>query len=444
MTTERARYDIHLNTAATGVIHAADCVIEEDAGRVRQVAFRYRDDYLRHPSAFALDPERLPLATGEVVLPCAAGGQPAFIDDHLPDRWGRRVLAGLAFHQGRRQFNADSAMETLAMMGGSRIGALYFSSRGEAPRFDVGLPLTALAQAERTALAVDMGMSGATQDINAWRRGRSLQTGNADAPLGAQALAHLANAGSSVGGARPKVLVSDGNEHCLAKFNRLTGDPYNHARVELACLLMARAAGIKAAQGRVAPSIGGREALLVRRFDIAPDGSRSHLLSVNGLLKEAGTERDSGLLFRYDDIAQLLRRHSADVETDLAQLLRLALFNRCINNTDDHSRNFSLIHAAPVGEDAHPRLQGYRLSPAYDLVPSPAVGEYHAAGFGYDPWPPSPVKARRMGQVFGLGKLQVRQCADEVEAAVARWSEFAAQAGVGRADREMMGRCLRL
>ena len=48
------------------------------------------------------------------------------------------------------------------MMGGSRIGALYFSRRGEAPRFDAGLPLTALPQA------------------------------------------HLANTGSSVGGARPK------------------------------------------------------------------------------------------------------------------------------------------------------------------------------------------------------------------------------------------------
>ena len=393
----------------------------------------------------ALDPERLPLATGEVVLPCAAGGQPAFIDDHLPDRWGRRVLAGLAFHQGRRQFNADSAMETLAMMGGSRIGALYFSSRGEAPRFDVGLPLTALAQAERTALAVDMGMSGATQDINAWRRGRSLQTGNADAPLGAQALAHLANAGSSVGGARPKVLVSDGNEHCLAKFNRLTGDPYNHARVELACLLMARAAGIKAVQGRVAPSIGGREALLVRRFDIAPDGSRSHLLSVNGLLK--GGRHGARLR-----AAVPLRRHRATAAAPLRGRGNRPRANCCVWRCSTAasitrtttSRNFSLIHAAPVGEDAHPRLQGYRLSPAYDLVPSPAVGEYHAAGFGYDPWPPSPVKARRMGQLFGLGKLQVRQCTDEVEAAVARWPEFAAQAGVGRADREMMGRCLRL
>ena len=112
------------------------------------------------------------------------------------------------------------------------------------------------------------------------------------------------------------------------------------------------------------------------------------------------------------------------MQTDLEQLARLALFNRAINNTDDHSRNFSLIHDG----------EGYRLSPAYDLVPSMAVGEYHAASFGYEPNPPRPSRVARAGRMFGLSKPRLRACADEVLAAVGRWREFAEQAGVMDAE----------
>ena len=93
--TTRARFDIHINSPATGIVHAADCVLEEDAGFVRRVDFRYTLDYLAHPRGFPLDPERLPLSPGEVVLHCR-GGVPGFVDDHLPDAWGRKVLVAWA------------------------------------------------------------------------------------------------------------------------------------------------------------------------------------------------------------------------------------------------------------------------------------------------------------------------------------------------------------
>ncbi|MBT3347251.1 MAG: hypothetical protein HOM84_04210 [Thiotrichales bacterium] len=38
---------------------------------------------------------------------------------------------------------------------------------------------------------------------------------------------------------------------------------------------------------------------------------------------------------------------------------------RTINNNDDHERNFSLIYR--MDDNNH---SGYRLSPAYDMVPS--------------------------------------------------------------------------
>ena len=127
------------------------------------------------------------------------------------------------------------------------------------------------------------------------------------------------------------------------------------------------------------------------------------------LLKDRRSQRDRGRAFRYDDIAELVRRRSTRVRVDIPAVVRLMTFNRAINNTDDHERNFSLIH---------------RGEPAYDLTPSLAMGEYHAAGFGYEPAPPSPRALAAGGRVFGLGKPEVRRCAEEVMAAIGRWPEL--------------------
>ena len=401
------RFDIHIDTPGTGVFHAAGCVLEEDAGVLRRVDFRYTRQFLEHPAAFAFDPRRLPLEPGETRFPCQ-GGMPGFLDDHLPDAWGRRVLAVFVLEHHARRLNVNSAVELLTVEPAvSRIGALSFATVGREPTFTYGAPLSQLVEVEHAAVRVDASRPTDTEAFG---------------------LLQLAQAGSGSGGARPKALLTDGATHYLAKFNRLSGDAYNHARVELACLEMARAGGLDAARGRVAEAADGREVLLLERFDIAPLGGRHHLVTVNALQKEEATQRDSGLLFRYDDIGELLARYSVSIQSDVEQLVRLALFNRAINNTDDHARNFSLIH----------RGEGYRLSPAYDLVPSVAVGEYHAAGFGFDPSPPRPSEAGRAGRLFGLSRPRLRTCAEEIRNALCGWRQFAERAGVEEAECEML------
>ena len=402
--TIRGRFDVHVELAGGRRIHAGDCVVEEDAGAVRRVGFRYAGDYLGEPSAFPLDPRQLGLEPSERQFVCQ-GGVPGFIDDHLPDGWGRKVLAAFAQHRDARRLNVNSAIDLLGLaQGRSHIGALSLTFPGVRPEYSLGAPVESLHQAERTAVHVDAMVPDPDPDE--------------------YGIARLANAGSSVGGARPKALLTDGRQHYIAKFNRLSGDPYNNARVELACLNMARAAGLSVSRGHVVGDVNGREALLLERFDVAEDGARHHLITVNALLKEEATQRDSGLPLRYDDVADLLRRYSVAIKADLEQLGRLALFNRAINNTDDHARNFSLIHRGP----------GYRLAPAYDLVPSLAIGEYHNAGVGYEPGPPRPSQVSRAGRMFGLSKPWLRQCADEIAGAVGRWPEFAEQAGVAESE----------
>lgn len=71
-----------------------------------------------------------------------------------------------------------------------------------------------------------------------------------------------------------------------------------------------------------------------------------------------------------------------------------------------------------------------------DLVPSLTRGDYHAAGFACQPNPPSPDEVVKLGKVFGLGKSDVRRCADQVKEAISQWRDIAMEVGVPEADME--------
>ncbi|MEP5230164.1 MAG: type II toxin-antitoxin system HipA family toxin [Alloalcanivorax sp.] len=410
----RQRYDLYLNTRQTGIVHAAEVVLLEESGFLTRVGFRYRPDYLNHRLAFPLDPVQLPLRAAAFEFECHRGASPAFLDDYLPDDWGRKVLVQLALLRDKKALNAHSIIDTLAMLGHSRVGALSLVVQGEAPRFDAGHAIEHLRAAEQAAQQIDQMDFGSVAPDE-------------------MSLVYLANAGTGVGGARPKALLFDDAGQYLAKFNRITQDRYNNARVELACLRMAQAAGIHMKGGKIIEGINGREVLLLERFDI--DGqARKHLITVNGLLKEPASQMDLGHAFRYDHVCDLVKKYSCRVEEDLTQLLKLMLFNRGINNTDDHERNFSLMHSE----------QGYHLAPAYDLVPSLTINMHHAASYQYQAYPPTPTEALQAGRIFSLPQSKVQKAAREVISAVERWQEFASVAGVSGEDAEKVSRVIRL
>lgn len=66
-------------------------------------------------------------------------------------------------------------------------------------------------------------------------------------------------------GARPKAVVEDVIGLWVAKFGR-PDDRWNNPRVEHAMLELARSCGINAARSRI-ESVGGKDVLLVQRFD---------------------------------------------------------------------------------------------------------------------------------------------------------------------------------
>lgn len=70
-------------------------------------------------------------------------------------------------------------------------------------------------------------------------------------------------------------------------------------------------------------------------------------------------ERPGVYVHAYSDLAQAVRKHSAAPKMDVATLFRQMVFNAAVGNVDDHLKNFWML-AKPGG---------YRLAPAFDLLP---------------------------------------------------------------------------
>lgn len=131
-------------------------------------------------------------------------------------------------------------------------------------------------------------------------------------------------------------------------------------------LVLARSCGITTAESKVV-RVGGRDVLMVKRFDRERTDAgylRARMLSGLTLLR-AEEGHDTRDRWSYVLLAEDLRRVSAVPRADAAELFRRMCFNALISNTDDHPRNHALM---AMNVD-------WKLSPAYDLTPTPHVSE---------------------------------------------------------------------
>ena len=261
---------------------------------------------------------------------------PALIDEVLPGRWERAVQQRV---WGRKADIDDLHAVLSAERQAWRTGSLEILAPGMAPP-----PL-------RSAVTLtDLDMLG--DEVERAERHLAPEF---------EALSRM-QAGSSVGGARPKVLIDDDGAW-LAKFQR-GDDSFNQVRVEHACLLLAARAGLDTAQSRVVSTSRG-DVLLVQRFDVSDSGGRHGMVSANSLLKDTRHQGDP-IQPGYEDLVTCVRRFSTKPARDLRQIYGQMLLNQAIRNRDDHLKNFSFLLGP--GRIA--------LSPAYDLVPSEALGAY--------------------------------------------------------------------
>lgn len=310
---------------------------DEGAGGVGQ--FVYGRSYREREDAVEFDPLELRLSA-EVYETARMDGVFGAVRDSMPDAWGRRVI--------ERNAGLNQLAEFDYLMRGpdDRAGALGFGMNVEppAPRraFNQALHLTDL---QRAADAVVQGQEPA-------------------GPVGNQAEQMLL-LGTSMGGARPKAVVEKGGELWIAKFGR-DDDRWNHARVEHGTLNLARACGLRVADSRV-ETVGGRDVLLVRRFDRerSDAGYRRHrMVSALTLLQSGDGVGDRGN-WSYLLLADEIRRASERPKDDLHELFGRMCFNAAVSNLDDHPRNHAMLAEG----------RQWRLSPAFDLTPTPAVAQ---------------------------------------------------------------------
>lgn len=353
-------------------------------------AFRYTAEWLSTPGAFPIDPANLPLAATEYQAERLTPPLMA-LDDALPDLWGRRLLI-LREGLPRGRQNEPHLLHALA---GRGLGALGFFLPGQAPGQDT-------ADADLVELNA---LAGAAADLEA---GHAID----------DRCRLLLAAGSSPGGARPKALVRDAAGHWLAKFASRR-DEVDEVGLEATSLALARQAGLTVPDFRLAPLAGGRRALLVRRFDLAPEGGRRHMLSFRALLAA-----DGYYVLRYADLIAALRRYSAQPEADVPALFRQMVFNALLGNTDDHLKNFWLLCDQ----------RGYGLSPAFDLLPDVRSAREHVLIFDLAPTPPGPAGLAALGRKWGVSGAAAM--VGQVTAALAQFGEIAGQYGVPAPEAE--------
>jgi serine/threonine-protein kinase HipA len=357
----------------------------------RGVSLRYAPEWLER--GFPLS-EDLPLI-GEELLPTESSIAIGAVDDARPDRWGERVIRFLD------KPPRLSLLEYLYFAGDDRFGALGVSTSAEQYQPRRLGPLPALSDTDTIHELI-----------------RKVQD-NEPVP---ESQKRLISPGVTLGGARPKALLDIAGEQWVIKFS--DGEPADTPLIEHATMLLAHRANIRVAETKAVRLTHGH-AVAIKRFD-RERGARLHCLSASVALR-AAAER-----FGYPELAQLLRRRGVveqdQNERDMHELFRRMVFNILIDNTDDHEKNHALI-----ATDA----QQYRLSPAYDVLPSGQALGFQQMRVGEEEADSTLANALSMAPLFSLKKNAAIQQVREVVAVVNDWRKHYAACGVTRGDIDM-------
>ncbi|MEX0694959.1 MAG: HipA domain-containing protein [Rhodospirillales bacterium] len=312
------------------------------AGRLTQdgdrLLFTYGASYRERKDAIPIYELELPLQRG-TIAPKPGLAMPSCIRDGSPDAWGRRVIINrLTGAKPNVAGEPDIGELTYLLQSGSdRIGALDFqrSSKDYEPR------LAAEASFEELLVAAEQ-----------------IEKGLPLTPALDQALNH----GTSVGGARPKALINDGDRKFIAKFSSST-DTHSVVKAEFIAMKLAAACGLNTAPVSLTRA-AGKDVLIIERFDRAKTNSGWSRRAMVSALTMLGLDEMMARYASYEDLAEIIRHRFADPKDMLKELYGRICFNILCGNTDDHARN----HAAFWDGKA------LSLTPAYDICPQNRAG----------------------------------------------------------------------
>lgn len=389
-------------------------------------AFQYAPAFAG--SGIELSPLVMPLGTRVYAFPALPRntfhGLPGLLADSLPDKFGNALIDAWLATQGRTP-EGFGAVERLCYTGARGMGALEFvPGLGPKPRKSTKIAIDALVQLASEVLTH-----------------RNNLQGHFDEAGKEKALRDILQVGTSAGGARAKAVIAwnratnevrsgqiaagDGFDYWLLKFDGVMGnkdkemeDPKGYGVIEYAYHLMAKAAGITMSECRLLEE-NGRRHFMTRRFDRLAGGEKLHMQSLCAL---AHFDFNLAGAYAYEQALLTIRQLKLPMAAVEEQFRRM-VFNIVARNQDDHVKNIAFL-MNKQGE--------WSLAPAFDVTYS-----YNSSGV-WTAMHQMTLNGKRDGftledfEACAKSSLMKRGRAktliDEVQAAVRRWPEFAAEA----------------
>lgn len=374
--------------------------------------FEYSGEWLKNKESFTLQPA-LFLGAGKQVNVRRTPLFGAF-GDSAPDTWGRMLMrryeAQLARKEGRLPRSLNEIDYLLYVCDYARQGALRFKSEEDGEFLYPGTiksipPLVRLAELLHSAEKI---VSSSEKE---------------------KELAMLIMPGSSLGGARPKASVIDGNGRlCIAKFPK-KDDETNNTVWEAVALILAGNCGLNV-QKWTLENVGRKKVLILQRFD-RNGTKRIPFLSAMSMINAIDNDFQP---HSYIEIADAIRMYGAFPEKDLLELWKRIVFSIDISNTDDHLRNHGFLYTG---------CKGWRLSPLYDVVPRNDGKDMLSLCITEDDNSQDFDLALGTAEYFGIKLDDAKEIIRNIRSETKNWHNIARQLGLKKPEIDKMASAFR-
>ena len=398
--------DIKVYVSLSGDNHRVGSLILHGKEETEIVSFEYHYEWLKNPLRFTLQPS-LPL-NDITFIPKRYHRIFGAFGDSAPDSWGRRLMQR---NEQQRAFSQEILPQFLTesdyllrVSDFSRMGALRFN----------------LSDSGKFLQTAELGVPKLSEILQIVQINRKLESNEESS----SELDFIVNAGSSLGGARPKAsVVDDVGRLAIAKFPKGT-DNYCVQTWEHIALLIASKAGITVPRHELI-KVDELRVFMTWRFDRIKN-IRIPFLSAMSMLN--AKEGDVG---SYPEIVDQICRYGGQAKKCSEELFRRLILNVLISNTDDHLRNHGFLMYDK---------KGWELSPVYDINPMPRHMNARIMATNISLTDPtcSIELAMEQCELFGLKLKQAQKIAKNVAVAVAQWREIAFNFDRGQTEIDFM------
>ena len=304
----------------------------------QRIAFQYDLEWLE--KGFSISPFYLPL-THEVFISKSSYFEGLFgvFYDSLPDAWGTLLFRKMLQKIGI-DYDKISPLSKLSLLSGNGLGGLtYEPAQVESKKHSL-LDFDQLADSIQQLFEVFKD----TPDFDL-----------------------IYQLGGSSGGARPKAHVNINGEAWIVKFPAFM-DPKDSGFLEFQANQLAVKLGIQTPEFQLFPSKKHQGYFGSKRFD-RNQHLRMHVISLSSILE---TSHEIPNL-DYAHLFQVIQKISVD-QSDMYEAYQRMVFNVLYQNKDDHGKNVSFIYDTA--------MNGYRLSPFYDVTKTPNKLEHEMTVLG--------------------------------------------------------------